>query len=218
MTREERTRTVSTLATRLRTMRDRVASDRDQRVNEVEGLASKHDLLVKTGKIFQLLMDRLVDSQVKVVEEVVTAGLKSIFCDQHLTFEAEVSQKRNRVSVDFFFRQGELDRGGCRGSPLESFGGGPTSFAGLAIRIMTLLRLKRRPLLLLDETLAAVSDTYIEATGQFLQRLAETSSIDLLLVTHKAGFLEQARVGYHASEECRADGTRCLTVKATRAP
>jgi len=209
---KSRMQAVTSQATRLRTMRDLLVEDRKIKLGEIERLTRTYELCLKVVKVFQSLMDRLVDAQVKSVESVVTKGLKSIFHDQDLSFLAEVSQKRNRVSVDFSLCSGDLDAGGHKGHPLEAFGGGPASFASLTLRIATLLRLKRTPILLLDETLAAISDDYIDATGQFLQKLAHTSGIDILLVTHKTGYLDHANVAYQGTEG--VDGNnRWLEVK-----
>lgn len=213
-----RAKSVAETATRLRTIRDQLKQQRESKAQEVLELKARADRLIKVGELFRKLMDLLVDSQVKLVESVVTKGLQSIFHDQDLRFEAKLSSKYNRTFIEFSLSRGDPENGGHRGSPLESFGGGPTSFAGLVIRILTMIRLKRRPLLLLDETLSAVSDEYVEATGQFLHRLAtaEKSPIDLLLVTHKHAFLEHADTSYQCSEVVGSDGTSWITAKRLR--
>jgi ABC-type thiamine transport system ATPase subunit len=81
---------------------------------------------------------------------------------------------------------------------------------------MTLLRLKRWPILFLDETLAAVSDDYLDPTGGFLKKLAAATKIDVLLVTHKQAFLDHAQVAYQGTEEFRDDGSWSLALKRLR--
>ncbi len=182
---------------------------------EVSTLAEEELLLAKVSELFRMLTDRLVNDQVRAIAEVVSEGLKAIFVDQDLGFEVEVGQKYGKVSIDFLVRSGDPDRGGYRGPPLESFGGGPQSIISLVLRILTLLRLGRAPLILLDETLAAVSDEYIEATGIFLRKLAESAGLDLLLVTHKAAFLEHARVSYRGDAEPDPGGGHAFVVRRT---
>jgi hypothetical protein len=161
-------------------------------------------------------MDKLVLDQVKSIEDIVTEGLKSIFFDQQLKFEAEVSQKYNKVAIDFFFRQG-ADATAVRGHPLESFGGGPSSIASLVLRLLSLLRLKRTPVILLDETLGAVNgDEYIDAAGRFLHKLASTTGIDILYVSQKATFVDHADVAYQAGSETHEDGRWSLNLRRVR--
>lgn len=195
LTWRRRAQALNRQAVRIQTTRDQLQTDLAARRLEVQRLTSQIDRLIKAGELLRLLMDKLVLDQVKTIEGIVTEGLRAIFFDQDLSFETEVSQKYNRISIDFFLRQGDQAMA-VRGPPLESFGGGPSSIASLILRLLALMRLKRAPILLLDETLAAVSDDYIDAAGQFLQKLATTTGIDLLLVTHKQAFLDHATMAY----------------------
>lgn len=200
----QRVQTLQTSATRLRAIRDQLSNDLEVKEGEVAALAEKQEILTKVSELYRALMDRMIMGQVQTIEMIVSEGLKTIFFDQDLSFKAEVSQKYNKTSVEFFICQGDPENGGIKGSPLDSFGGGPSSIASLILRILTLLRLKRKRVLLLDETLAAVSDDYIETTGQFLQKLAETSNLTILLVTHKPAYLDHASLSYQGDSKSEA--------------
>ncbi len=213
----ERYRAVERTAERLRIVRDQVAKDLKTKRKEIRALSARIEVLTKVGELFRALMDKLVLNQVQTVEGVVSEGLRAIFYDQDLALESEVTQRYNRVAIDFFLRQGDEDMA-IRGKPLESFGGGPTSVAALIIRVMTLLKLKRWPILLLDETLAAVSDDYLDQTAMFLQKLAASTATDILLVTHKPAFLDHADVAYQGTEEQSEDGSWCLSLRRLRGP
>jgi len=190
--------------TTVKAIRDQLAEDLAGKEREIEALAARQEVLSKVSELYRVLMDRMVMGQVKVIERVVTEGLRTIFFDQDLSFKAELSSKYNRVSADFFICQGDPENGGIKGSPLDSFGGGPSSITSLILRILTLLRLKRRKLLLLDETLAAVSDDYIETTGQFLKKLSETTDLPILMVTHKPAFLDHSATAYQGDSRVSA--------------
>jgi chromosome segregation ATPase len=181
--------------------RDMLARSLDTYQREIEDLRDRSEVLQKVSELFQMLLDQLVNQQVQAVQQVVTDGLRAIFHDLDLTFEAVVSSKHNRAWVDFYLRQGtEGDPSSHRAKPLEGFGGGPSSVASLILRVLTMLRLKRAPLLLLDETLGAVSEEYVDRTGQFLSKLAEDAGVNLLLVTHKPSFLDHANQAYRCFE------------------
>lgn len=184
----------------LKILRDQGRKELSKRETEVELLEARFERQSKIAELFRALMDILVNDQVETLQKVVSTGLRTIFHDQNLSFEAEVSSKRNKVWIDLFIRSGDpSDSLSHRGSPLDSFGGGPSSVVSLILRLLTLMRLKRYPLLVLDEALGAVSDMYIDQTGQFLQNLVKSSGLDLLLITHKPQYADYADQCYRGS-------------------
>ncbi len=66
----------------------------------------------------------------------------------------------------------------------------------ILLRVVVLSRRGLRPLLILDESLAAVAEQYVPQVGSFLKLLAERMSIDILVVTHNPVLVESANVAY----------------------
>ncbi len=197
---KRRVQGLRTSSVRLQTTRDSLVRDHKTATDEVESLSLDLERLTKTGELLRALMDKLVMDQVTAIESVVTDGLKTIFFDQDLSFKAEVGQSRGKIAIDLLIRRmrGDIE---IVGPPLESTGGGISSIASLILRLLSLMRLKKYPLLLLDETLSSVSADYVELTGQFLSKLCQTTGIPTLLVTHNPAFLEHANVAYQGYEE-----------------
>lgn len=205
---------LSERATRLETLRDHQQSKLDEIKTEVEGLGVEIEKLLKVEELFRALMDHLIVNQVRALEAVVTDGLQTIFFDQDLHFESDIEAKYNKVSIDFQLRQGGLDDPlSIRGKPLESFGGGASSVIALILRVLTLLKLKRLPFLVLDETLLAVSDEYVASTGKFLEALARTMNLHFLLITHKPAYLDHSNRAYQGQGEATTAGQRALRVR-----
>lgn len=170
--------------------------------------------LARVEELFRALLDVLVVNRVRVLEGVVSDGFQTIFTGQNLHFESDIGPKYGKVSIDFKIRQGGGDDGIIiRGSPLGSFGGGPASVASLILRVLTLLRLKRYPFLILDEVLQAVSDEFVDPTGRFLEGLARSMGVHVLMVTHKPAYLDHATRSYQAHEESMAGGERAIRMK-----
>lgn len=211
----QRVQALQKSAVRLQAKREAVRSDLADKKGKVQKLSSEVEVLTKGGELLRLLMDKLVLDQVKTIESVVTEGLRTIFFDQDLAFEAEVGTYRNKISIDLLVRR---DQNGVEvvGPPLETMGGGVSSIASLTLRLLALLRLKKFPMLLLDETLSAVSDDYVDATGQFLAKLSETTKIPILLVTHKQAFLDHAKTAYQGHEDSCSDGTTAVSMTKLR--
>lgn len=199
-------------ATELRTLRDSLQRDHKALGEEVNRLTSRLDTLSKVGELFRALMDRLVMEHVKSIESVVTEGLRTIFVDQNLTFEAKVSQRYNKIAIDFGLREDD-EKMSVSAHPLEAFGGGPTSVVSIILKVLAMRRLGKWPLLALDETLGGVSEEYVDRTGLFLQELAQKTGFAILLITHKEAFLDHATVGYRAKQKIEEDGTRRLQLQ-----
>jgi hypothetical protein len=210
-----RVRALRETAARHRTLRDRLETETESRRVEVATLQSKATKLTMVSELFRSLMDKLVEKQKAIVEGLVTEGLEAIFHDQELSFEAEVVQRANRVEMDLFLKQGK-DALVIKDNPLDAFGGGPSTIVSLFLRVFALRRLGRAPLLLLDETLPAISAEYVEATGRFLQRLCASMGVDVLLVTHKPEFLDHADHAYMGHEEALDGGYKRLGLRHIR--
>ena len=213
--RRQRLDALRTRATKVRAHRDRLTSELEEKGRELEALSSRLSILAKVSELYLMLMDRMVKGQVKAIDDVITHGFQTIFFDQNLRFETELSSKRNKISADFFLCDGDPNNGGTRGDPMESYGGGPATIASLTLRLLTILRLKRRKFLLLDETLSAVSDDYVENTSLFLKGLADTMGLDIFLVTQKHSYVDYAPTAYQADTKTEG-GRNHLTLRRAR--
>jgi DNA repair ATPase RecN len=201
-------------AAKVEALRDHLVQERAALEADVARLTAEIEKRLKVEELFRALMDHLVVDQVRALEAVVTDGLQTIFHDQDLHFESDIEAKYGKVSIDFHLRQGAADHPMMiRGRPLESFGGGPSSVISCILRVLVLLKLKKLPFLVLDETLQAVSDEYCAATGKFLQALAKTMNLHFLLITHKPSYLDYSHSAYQAREEMVSGDQRVLRVK-----
>ena len=208
----KRTEAVVLKATRLQALRDQAAADVEARTVEIAALSAQVELFAKVGELLRTLLDKLVTERVRSLEDLVTEGLRSIFFDQELAFEAEIGQSRNKVSIDFFIRQGGKEAS-VKGHPLDSFGGGPATIISLILRTILLLRLKRFPLILLDESLVAPSDEYVPTIGRFLRKLSKTTGIPILFVTQNRHFTDHSDHALQGVEEVAADGSWSLGIR-----
>lgn len=200
-------------ASRVEALRDRLVSEAAAKRAEVEALSTQIERLLRVEELFRVLMDKLVVQQVRALETIVTDGLQTIFFDQNLHFESNIETKYNKVGIDFQIREGAADDPlMVRGRPMDSFGGGTSSVAALILRVLTVLKLRRLPFLVLDEALLAVSDEYIAPTGKFLKVLAQTMNLHFLLITHKSAYCDYADRAYQGNQESVGE-QRALRVK-----
>lgn len=167
---------------------------RQEYEDEIQQKRKDIKVLEKVEELFKFLLDKHVHKYAESFSEIISEGLQTIFSDQNISFEAVVSQKRGKVWVDF-----ETVQNGIRGPSLDSFGGGPSSIESLLLRLLVILKKKLAKYLILDESLAAVSEEYVPNTGNFIQKMCKELDVDILLITHNRDFLDYCDNAYEAS-------------------
>lgn len=176
--------------------KEKVSIEAGIRKNTHEVEKTRHAVL-----ILQELYDQLITTCVKSIADTVTIGLQAIFHDQNLVCVSVVEKHQSRVQVEFRVKEICVD-GETEGDILTSFGGGVASVVDMVLRLYALVKSPTlKKFLALDEALGAVSDEYIPATTQFIKEFCKTSLVDVLLVTHKPAFSENADSNFHVQRD-----------------
>lgn len=162
----------------------------------IKDLQAEDILLEKVGELFKHLLNKYVYEYAESFSQIVTEGLQSIYHDQDVRFDIEVEQKRGKVHANFV-----IEENGVRASPLDAFGGGVTSVVSMLLRILVLLKANKARYLILDESLAALSDEYVEPCGDLLRKLCSELGVNVLLVTHNQDFVDQSDNAYLGSSD-----------------
>jgi DNA repair ATPase RecN len=134
------------------------------------------------------------------IEMLVTQGLQKIF-GSSLSFHVVQAIKGKSPIVEFVIRT-ELADGKVRETDIfSSMGGGVSAVAGFLLRLVVLLLAKdgKDAILVLDETFAHVSDSYLPALAEFLRDVVDKAPVQILLVTHQPVFAEQSDKVYRFS-------------------
>jgi DNA repair exonuclease SbcCD ATPase subunit len=134
------------------------------------------------------------------VEALVTAGLMAIF-EENLSFHLVESTTRQTPQIDFVVKTHLPDGSSFETDVLSARGGGLAAVVGLLLRVVLILLTrasgKKAPdVLVLDETLAHLSREYLDAAGQFLRTLVDSTGLQLIMVTHQSELVEFADVVY----------------------
>jgi len=182
----------------LRAERER-AKERLER--ELEGLEQEGELLEKVEATLQHIGSKILGQSTKTIDQLLTAGLRLIFEDQNLTFKTKVERFRGRTAVKF-----ELYEGGHTAPLMDAYGGGVLVTAGVLLRVVTIMILGLKRVLILDESLAHLSEQYIPNASKLLQRLCSELDFAILMVSHQAAFAEHADRHYVA-KRTEGEGT-----------
>lgn len=161
----------------------------------------------KTKAVLDELIKKFIGFQLDRIKEYVSYGLRTVIADQDITFDCQVTTKNNKPWVDLL----TVNSKGIAENALDAFGGSVAQIESLILRVLAILQLKLYPILILDESLNAVSSEYLPATSVLLKELTKQLGIKILLVTHNKEVLNEADRVYRAVET--ANGLKYEEVK-----
>jgi hypothetical protein len=191
---------VRTLANKAVAYRDAVERQIVENKKYVKDLENEEELLNLVSNLIRQLIDTEVTDGVKAVEKLQTEGLQEIFYDQALSVRAEVEESRGKVAVTLLTAETRADGSVVEGQSDRSFGGSVTTMQSILMRITVIFRRDMRPLLLLDETLVAVADKYVDRAAKFLSTLCSRLDLDVLLISHDDALVGAAHHAYHVDK------------------
>jgi len=168
----------------------------DATSTEIAELEQSIKVLDLVATLIRSLIDQEVTEGVRAVEQLQTEGLSAVFDDMELAVRADVSVKRGQVNVELLTLQKQPDGTVTEASSIDGYGGSVTTVQSVLMRIIVVMRRGMRPFLLLDESLAAVAESYVPAVGQFLAKLCERLDMDILAVTHNPALIDAAHRSY----------------------
>ena len=117
---------------------------------------------------------------------------------EEIKFRIDSQVKAGQVTMDFRLEDAE----GNSTALIDARGGGLVSLCGLILRILIVRLLNSRvaQVLILDETLAMLSEEYRPAAAELLQKMSTDLGIQLLLVTHHSEFMDYADTVFRLSK------------------
>ena len=162
---------------------------------EIKASKEEIDILVKTSAVLKHLLDQLVKGEITNMAGLVTYGLNTVFDDQKLTFVPNITKKNDKMWIELNTNYNDIQ------GDYESFGGSIAILEGFLLRVLCILKKKFARLMLLDETFAAVGAEYIPNTSRLISELCKKLGLDVLLVTHQKGFLDNADHAYRVRDD-----------------
>jgi hypothetical protein len=178
-----------------------------QKNDELKDFKEQSLEIQKSKAVLDELIKKFIGFQLDRIKEYVSYGLKTVISDQDITFDCQVTTKMNKPWVDLL----TVNKQGISENALEAFGGSVAQIESLILRVLAILQLKLYPILILDESLNAVSEDYLPATSILLKELTKQLGIKILLVTHNKAVLNEADRVYRAVDT--RDGLKFEEIK-----
>lgn len=141
--------------------------------------------------------ERQRDAQTKI-EVLVTQGLQKIFGPEW-SFHVVPSVRGKTPIVEFKVRTRLSNGRSLETSVLDARGAGLASVVGFLLRLVIILLSRPSSVLILDETFANLSDSYIPALIEFIREVVDKSDLQIIMVTHEPRFAEIADRCYQFS-------------------
>jgi len=181
-------------------LRDALVQQIAENNAKIQDLQNEDELLDLVATLIRRLIDGEVTDGVKAVEKLQSEGLQEIFYDQDLSVRAEVEESRGKISVTLLTQRRLKDGTVVEGIADQSFGGSVLTMQSILMRATVIFRRDMRPVLLLDETLAAVANKYLDRAAKFLSKLCEQLDLDILLISHDEALINAAKNAYLVSD------------------
>lgn len=172
---------------------DALSAEAGELTRRQTALKTRAESMQLAAAVLQQLVDEVGAANISRLEHLVNSALRTVFHDLDLQFRIVSEIKRNTNSYRIV-----VFHNGVEGST-ESFGGGVYAVIALVLKILFNILAKRYPLLVLDESLAMVSEQYISRVSQLIKELSAEFSMPILLVTHQPGFAAEANRTYEIS-------------------
>lgn len=170
-------------------------SELNSLIQELDSMSKEYEAHQQASAFLKELIRVVSTENIYKVEHLVNSALHQIFPTRALSFRINSSIKRNLTEYEFqLLRDNDLDKAGS----MESNGGGVWSLIAFVLQVTFNCLAKRFPLIVLDESLVAISSDYIAGTSQLIRELSEQFGLTVLLVTHQSLFVEGATSSYLA--------------------
>lgn len=148
-------------------------------------------LNAKAASVLNQISEQSHNALLRHIEQTVTAGLSAIF-GEGMALKLTQSTHGKLTTTNL-----TITSDGMETDVLSARGGGVAATVGLLLRmVLVILDERLDKILILDETLAQVSSDYEEPLADFVQDLARSSGLQLIIITHSDAFDNVADTKY----------------------
>lgn len=132
------------------------------------------DLLIKIGTSHRNLA-------LSKIESLLTTSLQAVF-DHPYTCSLTAEEKRGQIELSLSVKDNGLEL-----DPATQMGGGVVDILSLSLRVVLWSMAKKRTdhLIILDEPVRMVSESYVANVAQMIKKLSDSLGIQFVIVTHR---------------------------------
>jgi len=154
------------------------------------------EVLEHTSDVLKILFETVKKKSVESIEKLVTHALNSVW---ESDYEFKITtHERGTLSTNRF----TLYKDGNESDIIDGHGGGVVNIVAFILRLIFTLRMsdQLRPVLILDEPFAFVSENYHDKIGQLLLELIDKLDIEIIMVSHQPTIKKYANKMYELED------------------
>lgn len=165
-------------------------------IQEIAQISQDIKLLDDALTIFKTLQEKLTQVHIDHITKLVNHALETVFNDDQLQYaiRIETNQQRNNNTAQFYLLTTENNI--TTETLLQNNGFGIQSLIGFTLQIYFILQQNQARLLLLDESLTAISTDKLPRLKQFIQEIAKQYDFHFVLIAHMESLFELADYTY----------------------
>lgn len=173
-----------------------ILSDQNKKLNnEIGALINEISVLDSCATFFNKTIELKVDEVSSKIEDIINKGLAYIYGADY-RFKLHKSIKRNKTTFSFELCNIESGVAGFE----ETHGGGIMALISFLFRIVVIAILNKPRLIMLDETLSAVSIEYQEKLSNFIKQIADDMGFTIVVISHQPTLAEKSHIQYAVSK------------------
>lgn len=196
---------ITDIETRLKQLKDEslgleksieILSSQSKKLNsEIDSLTNEISILESCATFFNKTIELKVDEVSTKIEDIINKGLAYIYGADY-RFKLHKSIKRNKTIFSFELCNIETGVAGFE----ETHGGGIMALISFLFRIVVIAILNKPRLIMLDETLSAVSIEYQEKLSNFIKQIADDMGFVIIIISHQPTLAEKSNIQYIVSK------------------
>lgn len=167
-----------------------------QLIQEIAQISQNIQLLDDALTIFKTLQDKLTQVHIDHITKLVNHALETVFNDDQLQYSIRIdtNQQRNNNTAQFYLLTTENNI--TTETLLQNNGFGIQSLIGFTLQIYFILQQNQAHLLLLDESLTAISTDKLPRLKQFIHEISKQYDFHFVLIAHMESLFELADYTY----------------------
>lgn len=165
-------------------------------ISQIAQTSQDITLLDDALTVFKSLQDKLTHVHIDHITRLTNHALDTVFNDDYTQYSIriETSQQRNNNTAQFYLLTTE--QGNTTETLLQNNGFGIQSLIGFTLQIYFILQQNQARLLLLDESLTAISTDKLPRLKQFIREIAKQYDFHFVLIAHMESLFELADYTY----------------------
>ena len=180
----------------IKTQLDLNANQEQELIQKLAQVSQNIKLLDDALVIFKTLQDKLTKVHIDHITKLTNHALETVFNDEHIQYQIriETNQQRNNNTAQFYLLTTE--DGQTTETLLQNNGFGIQSLIGFTLQIYFILQQKQAHILLLDESLTAISTDKLPRLKQFIKEISKQYDFHFVLIAHMESLFELADYTY----------------------